>query len=142
MLLSDALKKPRKKAAKQQSKQATATTPAPAPPEPPVIDAAERARAAKDVMRALDDAIRKMGAWSADAARLEGSVVTGGYRSSLPKEGAYAVGHSRYEQMVNDEISRWREVLKPHLMPYKSSIKRVRTNDEEKWWIYTEIELK
>jgi len=144
MLLSDALKKPRKKAAKQQSKQAAAAPPpAPAPPEPlPVIDAAERARAAKDVVRALNDAIRQMGAWSAHAAKLDGNVVVGGYRSSLPKEGGYEIGYSRYREMVSDEIARWLQVLNPHLAPYKSSIKRVRVQDEEKSWIYTEIELK
>jgi hypothetical protein len=107
-----------------------------------VIDAAERARAAKDVVRALDDAIRQMGAWSADAAKLDGKVVAAGYRSSLPKEGGYEIGYSRYREMVSDEIARWLQVLNPHLAPYKSSIKRVSVHDEEKSWIYTEIELK
>jgi hypothetical protein len=83
-----------------------------------------------------------MGAWSAHAAKLDGNVVVGGYRSDLPKEGAYEVGYSRYREMVSDEIARWLQVLNPHLAPYKSSIKRMSVQDEEKSWIYTEIELK
>ena len=149
MLLSDALKKPRKKASKQTSAPTpppVAPPPAPPPPAsaptPPVIGAAERARVATDVVRALNDAIRNMDAWSAHAAKLDGNVVVGGYRSHLPKEGSYEVGYSRYREMVSDEIARWLQVLNPHLAPYKSSIKRMSVQDEEKSWIYTEIELK
>jgi hypothetical protein len=83
-----------------------------------------------------------MGAWMSDPVTLDGNVVRGAYRSDLPKEGGYEVGYSRYREMVSDEIARWLQVLNPHLAPYKSSIKRVRVQDEEKSWIYTEIELK
>lgn len=141
MLLSSAIKKSSKKA----SKQTSAPTPVAPPPTPvaprPSLDAAEHARTVANVERALNDAIRQMGAWSEHAATTHGKIVEGGYRSRLPKEGAYDVGYSRYREMVSDEIARWRQVLNPYLAPYRSSIKRVSVNDEEKSWIYTEIEL-
>lgn len=68
-------------------------------------------------------------------------MVSYSYRSDLPKEGAYDVGYSRYEEMVRDEIRGWRSILDPHLAPYRSSIKNVRVYDGEKSWIYTDIEL-
>lgn len=70
------------------------------------------------------------------------TIVRGGYRSNLPKEGSRSVGESEYGDMVRNEIGRWKKVLDPALSPFMSAIKNVRIDDGEKSWIYTDIELK
>ena len=69
--------------------------------------------------------------------------VRGSYRSnSLPKDGAYAVGENRYEDMVDNEIKNFKKQLEPMLKPYAKSIKNVEYYDGEKSWIYVDVDLK
>ena len=105
---------------------------------------ASRKPTAEAIKSALNSALRRMSAYDMEEAEAssDGREVKGAYRSELPKEGARSVGEDDYDDMVQDEIARWKKVLDPHLKPYLGSIKEVRSYDGEKSWIYTEIYLK
>ena len=152
MLLSDAIKKPYKKTA-QQTASPTSTASAPrspprprvvegliafiswrpvVPPAPPVTDAAERAKVAESVERALNDLTMS------ENARIKGNVVTSSY---LPKEVAYDVDAESYRKMVIDEVYSLKSKLDKCLAPYMPSIKSIRVNDGKKSEIFIHVEL-
>ena len=103
-----------------------------------------RSVAAQKVMNALNSAIGRMNGWMSEKATISqsGTEVEASYRSNLPKEGASDVGESRYEEMVRDEIARFKKVVEPLLSPYMDLIAGVHYYDSEKSWINVEVELK
>ena len=104
----------------------------------------KRAPIARDVARALQQALNSMRASDIERPTVSGDNrnIQGGYRSDLPKGGASDVGEYRYDEMVGEEISRFRKKLDPLLKSYRKHIKKVQFGDEEKSWIHAYIELK
>jgi hypothetical protein len=70
------------------------------------------------------------------------TLISASYRSGLPKEGANEVGYSKYREMVNAEISKFRKELDPALKKFMDSIHRVDVYESEKSWIYIDVYLK
>jgi hypothetical protein len=64
------------------------------------------------------------------------------YRSDLPKEGAYSVGESQYDEMVRVEITSAKKTVDAALAPWKEKIERVGYSAGEKSWIYISVHLK
>ena len=143
MLLSDAIKKSRKKATKQEPKQAAAPAPAPAPAATP----APEERATMSDANAIASAIKaKMGVH-----RTEYYGNTPVHIDRDPDVNVFVewgririnVGYDTEEDEAESyHVDEWIRKLNPVLATYMSKIKRVRVEPEEKGWISTDIFLK
>lgn len=105
----------------------------------------QRAEVAQKIVGAVNRLLHQFDTWRSPrlCEVLNGNTrIDGGYRSNLPKEGERQVGESKYEEMVREEMARWKKALDTALSPFMSSIKDVQLSDGEKSWIYTHIELK
>jgi hypothetical protein len=105
---------------------------------------AEGASARKGTAEAVARAIRRTLSGMVEDPEIssDARTIEGAYRSNLPREGAYDVGEYEYEEMVQDEIARYRKKLDPALAPFKSQIANVSVHDGEKSWIYVTVTLK
>jgi len=101
----------------------------------------QRSQVMGNLEKILNSVVRKMG-FDYQRAEINGRSIEAGYRSDLPKEGAYEVGSAAYDRMVSAEIKRAEKAISALLRPYKDQISRVRISDGEKSWIYYDIELK
>jgi hypothetical protein len=97
------------------------------------------------IVSALNSALRSMSAWDSGQATIErnGMEVEASYRSNnLPKEGAYDVGASSYDDMVDKEISQFRKAIERSLGSLMKHVKKIDIDDGEKSWIYVTVTLK
>jgi hypothetical protein len=69
-------------------------------------------------------------------------MVSGSYKSYLPKDGAYAVGEYEWDHMVGQEIKSFKSRLEPALAPFKDKIERMSYDVGDKSWVYVNIYLK
>lgn len=102
-----------------------------------------RESTAKTIQQIITDVCRS-GSYDSERAEVsqDNRRIEGSYRSNLPKEGERAVGEARYDEMVGDEIARFRKRLDPALARYKDQIQSVDIHDGEKSWIYVVVTLK
>jgi hypothetical protein len=105
---------------------------------------AQRADTAKDIARALESVTRRLSYAGTDPVEIseDSRNLGGAYRSSLPKEGAYAVGEYEYEEMAAKETALARKAVDAALAPYKDKIAKVDIHAEEKSWIHIDVTLK
>ncbi len=101
-----------------------------------------RKNTAYSIAQAINNATSRLGGGRDAVIKSDFRTVTGEYRSSLPKEGAYSVGEYRYEEMVSEEIARFKKILDPALTPFKSQIKNINFKDSEKSWIHVTVWIK
>lgn len=101
-----------------------------------------RKNTAYSIAQAINNATSRLGGGRDAVIKSDFRTVTGEYRSSLPKEGAYSVGEYRYEEMVSEEIARFKKILDPALAPFKSQIKNISFEDSEKSWIHVTVWIK
>jgi hypothetical protein len=103
-----------------------------------------RAGTAAAIAKKLDSVAQRLTRLDHDRVEIsdDKTEISTSYRSNLPKEGAYDVGSSRYEEMVSAEINRCRRTLDPEIANWKDAIKSVDVHDGEKGWIYITVRLK
>jgi hypothetical protein len=98
----------------------------------------------QDVSSAMKRAFGAMRPWMQNdpETRRGGTTVHGSYRSTLPKDGARAVGEYAYDRMVEEEIESFKKVFEPLVKPYMGSIRGISYYPSEKSWIEIEVRLK
>jgi hypothetical protein len=105
---------------------------------------ASREEIARKVALAVNDAMNRMRPMGMEQAEVGtgNANVRAAYRSDLPKEGAHDVGYDQYQDMVDEEIGRFKKVVEPLLRPYSKAVKDIKYYDGEKSWIYVDVGLK
>lgn len=104
---------------------------------------AQREGTARAIASALDSVVGRMG-WMSDKVTISTDfrTIDAGYRSDLPKEGAYEVGEYEYDRMVDEEIARAKKIVSPALARYQDKIQHVGYSSGEKSWIDITVTLK
>lgn len=105
--------------------------------------AAARKATAEAIQKVLTRVTNQLG-WMTDPTQISDNflMIEGSYRSNLPKEGAYAVGEYKYDEMVREEKARCQKAVDAQLAPYKDKIKALDIGFGEKSWVYITVNLK
>lgn len=96
-----------------------------------------------DILRQMDKICKRFG-YQQNKAESEGpKTLVASFRSDvLPKEGAYEMGHDRYDDLVAEVLGKVSKFAETALAPYKEWIDSVDFQDEEKSWVYITVTLK
>jgi len=102
-------------------------------------DESELERGIKNAIKwATSDANRN---WDPDPVSVDGVLVSGAYKSTLPRDGGVGVPKSKYDRMVRDEIKAFRSTLDPLLKPYMDGVQGVDVYPGDKGWVHVVVTM-